>query len=86
MKNAPANLNNLKSKRDKLDVDKLVPIPDDLNKLNDVGKNDVAKKDVYNAKIKNIKDKILNITSFATNTSLNAKINEAKKKYLILLT
>ena len=53
MKNAPTNLNDLESKVDKLDVDKLVPVPDDLSKLSDVVKNDVIKKDVYNAKIKN---------------------------------
>ena len=54
----PTNLNNLKSKVEKLDVDKLVPGPVDLSKLSDVVKNDVVKKDVCNAKIKNIEDKI----------------------------
>ena len=29
------NLSNLKSEVDKLDVDKLVPVPDDLSKLSD---------------------------------------------------
>ena len=62
MKNVLNNLNNLKSKVDKLDVDKLVPAPVDLSKLSDVVKNDVVKKDVYNAKIKNIEDKIRDIT------------------------
>ena len=36
MKNAPTYLRNLKSKVDKLDVDKLVPGPVDLSKLSDV--------------------------------------------------
>ena len=63
MKIVPSNLSNLKSKVDKLDVDKLVPVPVDLNKLSDVVKNDVLKKDVYNAKIKNIGDKIPDITT-----------------------
>ena len=44
MKNAPTNLNNLKSKVDKLDVDKLVPVPVDLSKISEVVKNDVVKK------------------------------------------
>ena len=70
----------MKSKVDKLDGDKLVPIPVDLSKLSDVVKNDVVKKDVYNAKIKNVEDKILDITNLATNTTLNAKINEVKNK------
>ena len=34
----------MKSKIDKLNVDKLVPFPVDLSKLSDVVKNDVAKK------------------------------------------
>ena len=46
----------------------------------------VVKKDVYNAKIKNIEDKIPDITNLTTNTTLYAKINEAKRKYLLLLT
>ena len=70
----------MKSKADKLDVDKLVPVPIDLSKLSDVVKNDVAKKDVYNAKTKNIEDKIPGITNLATNASLNAKINEVRDK------
>ena len=79
MKIVPSNLSNLKSKVDKLDVDKLIPAPIDLSKLSDVVKNDVVKKDVYNAKIKNIEDKIPDITNVSTNTTLNAKINEIKK-------
>ena len=47
---------------DKLDVDKLVPVPLDLSKLSDVVKNDVVKKDVYNAKIPDIKYLILLLT------------------------
>ena len=70
----------MKSKVDKLDVDKLVPVPVDLSKLSDVVKNDVVKKDVYNAKIKNIEDKIPDITNLATKTTLNAKINEVKRE------
>ena len=39
---------NLKSKVDKLDVDKLVIVPVDLSKLSDVAKNDVVEKTEYN--------------------------------------
>ena len=67
----------MKSKVDKLDVDKLVPVPVDLSEVSYAVKNDV-KKDVYNAKIKNVKDKIPDITNLATNAPLNAKINEVK--------
>ena len=45
----------------KLNFDKLVPPPVDLNKLSDVVKNDFVKKDVYNAKIKNIEHKIVTL-------------------------
>ena len=86
----------MKSKVDKLDVDKLVPVPVDLSKLSDVVKDYTVKKDVYNAKIKSIEDEIPDITSFATinevkkeipsitnfatTTSLNVKISVVKKK------
>ena len=56
--NIPTNSSNLKSKVNKLDVDKLVPVAVDLSKLSDVVKNDVVEKDVYDAKIKNIEVKI----------------------------
>ena len=38
------NLANLKTEVDKLDIDKLLPVPVDLSKLSDVGKNDLLKK------------------------------------------
>ena len=59
MKNLPSDLSNLKTKVDKLDVDKLVPVPVDLSKLSDAVKNDVVKNDLHNAKIKNIRIKYL---------------------------
>ena len=51
------NLANLKHEVDKLDIDKLVPVPTNLSKLSDVVKNTVVKKDVYDklvAKVNNI--------------------------------
>ena len=50
-------LANLKTEIDKLDIDKLAPIPVDLSKLSDVVKNDVVKKTIYDklaAKVNNI--------------------------------
>ena len=38
------NLASLKTEFDKLDIDKLVPVPIDLRKLSDVVRNDVVKK------------------------------------------
>ena len=76
----PTDLNCLKSKADKLDVHKLVPVPVDFSKLSDVVKNDVVKKDIYNAKIKNIEYKIPDIINLAIYTTLNAKINEVQNE------
>ena len=42
-----ANLANLKTEIDKLDIDKLVPFPVDFSKLSDVVKNNVVKKRLY---------------------------------------
>ena len=78
MKKVPTNVGNLKSKVDKVDVDKLVPVPVALSKLSDELKNDFVKKNACNAKIKNNEDKIPDITSVAFNAALNAKINEIK--------
>ena len=57
-----------------------MPVPVDLGKLSDLGRNDVVKKDVYNVRIKDIEDKIPNITNLAANTTLNAKRNEVKNE------
>ena len=51
------NLVSLKTETDKLDMEKLAPVPVDLSKLSDVNKNDVVKKTVYDklvAKVDNI--------------------------------
>ena len=39
-----SDLANLKDEADKLDIDKLIPVPFDVRKLGDVVKNDVVKK------------------------------------------
>ena len=44
---------------DKLDIDKLVPVPTDLSKLSDVVKNDVVKKTEYD----NLANKVNNINT-----------------------
>ena len=41
-----SNLASLKTEVDKLDIDKLVPVPVDLSKLSDVVKSDVLKKTI----------------------------------------
>ena len=74
------SLANLKTEVDKLDIDKLVPVPVDLSKLSNVVNNEVVKKTEYDAKIKNIEDKIPDISNLATETNLNTKISEVKNE------
>ena len=59
MKNVPSNLSNLKSKVNKLDVNKLVPVSVDLSKLSDVVKNDVVQKIYIKLRSKLLKMKYL---------------------------
>ena len=42
-----SNLANLKTEVDKLDIDKLTPVPNNLEKLSNVVENDVVEKTVY---------------------------------------
>ena len=70
------NLSNLKTEVDKLDIDKLVPIPDDLSKLSNAVKNDVVKKSDHDAKITEIEGNIPNISNLATKTALNTIENK----------
>ena len=73
------NLANLKTEVNKLDIDKLAPVPVDLSKLNDVVKNDVVKKTVYDklvAKVNNIdtSDFVLKTKYQTDKTELENKI------------
>ena len=73
------NLANLKTEVDKLDIDKLAPVPVDLSKLSDVVKNDVVKKTVYDklvAKVNNIdtSDFVLKTKYQTDKTELENKI------------
>ena len=73
------NLTNLKTGVDKLNIDKLAPVPVDLIKLSDVVKNDAVKKIVYDklvAKVNNIytNDFVLKAEYNADKTELESKI------------
>ena len=72
------NLASLKTEVDKLDIDKLVPVPVDLSKLSDAVKNDVVQKIVYNksaAKVNNI-----DTSDFVLKTKYNTDKTELEKK------
>ena len=73
------NLASLKTEVDKLDIDKLAPVPVDLSKLSDAVKNDVVKKAVYDklvAKVTNIdtSDFVLKTKYETGKTQLEKKI------------
>ena len=70
------NLANLKTEVDKLDINKLVPVPVDSRRLSDVVKNNVVKKTDYNAKITKIENKIPNISNLETKIALNTVENK----------
>ena len=73
-----ANLASLKTEVDKLDIDKLAPVPVDLSKLSDVVKNDVVKKTVYDklvAKVNNI-----DTSDFVLKTKYQTDKTELEKK------
>ena len=72
------NLANLKTEVDKLDVDKVAPVPIDLSKLSDVVKNDVAKKTVYDKLVA----KVINIDTndFVLKTKYKTDKTELEKK------
>ena len=72
------NLATLKAEVDKLDIDKLAPVPVDLSKLSDVVKNDVVKKTVYDklvAKVNNI-----DTSDFVLKTNYQTDKTELEKK------
>ena len=72
------NLAVLKSEVDKLDVDKLKPIPTDLSKLSDVIKNNVVKKTDYNKLVGKIDN--IDTNALVKKTDYNIKITEIEDK------
>ena len=72
------NLASLKTETDKLDIDKLVPVPVDLNKLSDVVKNDVVKKAVYNKLVTKVNN--IDISDFVLKTKYNTGKTELENK------
>ena len=62
------NLANLKIEVDKLDIDKLVPVPTDWSKLSNVVKNEVVKKNVYDKLVTNVNS--IDTTGFVLKTRM----------------
>ena len=79
------NLASLKTEVDKLDIDKLVPVPNDLAKLSNVFKNDVVKKTEYDGLVSKVNN--IDTTNFVSKTKYEKdgsdfkdKINKVDKK------
>ena len=73
-----SNLARLKTEVDKLDIDKLVPVPVDLSKLSDVVKNDVVKKTVYDKLVAKVNS--IDTSAFVLKTNYDRDKSEIKNK------
>ena len=73
-----SNLPSLKTEVDKLDIDKLTPVPNDLAKLTNVVKNDVVKKTEYNKLVSKVN--IIDTTGFVLKTTYDTGKSDFKKK------
>ena len=85
-----SKLASLKTEVDKLDIDKLTPVPNDLAKLSNVVKNDVIKKTEYKKLV--AKGDNTDTRNFVKKRKYEKdgsyfedKINKVDKKYLMLV-
>ena len=86
--NVTTVLNNLETKVDDLDVDKLKTNPADLKKLSEVVSKEVFKNTKFNKlnlKINNLKNKIPDATALIHINQYNTDEQSLEKKYLTLV-
>ena len=72
------NLAHLKTEVDKLDIDKLVTIPNDLSKLSNAVKNDVVKKAEYNKLVSKVNN--IDTSDFVLKTKYSTDKTELENK------
>ena len=72
------NLASLKTEVDKLDIDKLVIVPEDLSKLSNVVKNEVVKKPVYDKLVTKVNN--VDTSGFLLKTKYDADKTESENK------
>ena len=72
------NVASLKTEADKLDIDKLKPVPTDLSKLSDVVKNNVVKKTDYNKLITKVDN--IDTSGLVKKIYYNTKITKIEDK------
>ena len=73
-----SDLASSKTEVDKLDVDKLVPVPVDLSKLSDVVKSDVVKKTVYDKLVAKVNS--IDTSGFVLKTKYDTDKSELENK------
>ena len=72
------NLSSLKIEVNKLDIDKLVPVPGDLARLSDVVEKEVVKKTEYNTLVTKVNN--IDITNFVKKTKYDTDIGSLNQK------
>ena len=72
-----SNLTSLKTYVDKLDINKLVPVPVDLSKLSDAVKNDIVKKAVYDKSAEKVNN--IDTSTFVLKTKYDTDKKELKE-------
>ena len=75
-----ANLASLKTEVDKLDIDKLTPVSNDLAKLSNLVKNDVLKKTEYNKLVTKVNN--IDTTGFVLKTKYDTGKSDLEKKII----
>ena len=73
-----SNLASSKTEVDKLDIDKLTPVPNDLAKLSNAVKNDVVKKTEYDKLVKEVHN--IDLTGFVLKTTYDTDKSDLEKK------
>ena len=72
-----SHLSNIKTELDKVDIDKLTPVPNDLAKLSNVVENDVVKKAKYNKLVTKVDS--TDTTGFVLKTKYDADNSKIEK-------
>ena len=73
-----SNLANLKAEVDKLEIEKLKPVPKDLSKLSNVVKDDAVKKDVYDKLVAKVNS--IDTSGFVLKTNYDTDKSELENK------
>ena len=76
-----SNLVSLKTEVDKIDIDKLAPVPVDVISLIDVVKNDVVKKTEYDKLVTKVDN--TDTTGFLLKTTYDTDKSDVEKKLLM---